>query len=115
MSFLFPYVVTVKRPNGATTPGKQPYQGVLDANETTVLTGIKAHIEALNLGGAPGAGLPADGNEPLYKVIMPARLCPKGAVKDRDVIYDDIDNKFQVISSDWGPLVNTCRCKKLEN
>lgn len=112
MSFLYPRTISVRRPNTNTAAGAQPYSGVQPINENVIVAGIAAHIEAAKGGAASPAGLPADTkSEPIFLVIFKIAL---GVVLDRDIIVDDLGFRYQVISSDWGPLVNTCTTKKLE-
>jgi hypothetical protein len=36
-------------------------------------------------------------------------------VRTDDIITDDLGNRYQVISADWGPMVTTCRSQILQN
>lgn len=112
MSFLYPRVVSITRPNRNTTPGVQPYSGVTRANETAILSGVPAHIQSDRQGTAPSAALAADAaGQSIWKIIM---KLPLGQVVERDIITDELGKRYQVISADWGPLVTTCRCQILE-
>lgn len=111
--FLYPRTITIKRAKTDASPGAQPYSGTTPTNEDTLFQNIAAHIEAEKAGAAPPSNLPANSQgEPIYLIIF---KLPLGAVADRDIIVDDLNLRYQVISTDWGPLVTTCRSKKLEN
>jgi hypothetical protein len=113
MSFLYPRIVAVTRPNQDTSVGAQPYSGVLQTNEAIVATGIMAHIQSDRQGTKPQTGLPADAaGESIWKIIFKAA---RGLVQTNDIITDDLGNRYQVISADWGPLVTTCHSQILQN
>lgn len=103
--FLFPSLVRLSRPQGNAGLGAQPYSGLSQAKETTVITSAKAHIQPDRQGQASLAGLPADAaGQPTVKIIL--RL-PKGVVQRRDVLTDDLGNRYQAIQSTWTPLGTT--------
>ena len=113
MSFLYPRTISISRPNANDRVGTQPYGGLQPGNETTIATGIKAHIQSDRQGKRPDTGLPADAaGQSIWKIIFKAAL---GLVRTDDVITDDLGNRYQVISADWGPMVTTCRSQILQN
>ena len=112
MSFLYPRSITVSRQNQDILVGSQPYAGVTQANETVIVSGVPAHIQADRQGTSPVAKLAADAaGQSTWKIIF---KLPLGTVQNRDIITDDLGNRYQVISADWGPLVTTCRAQILE-
>jgi len=112
VNFLYPRSIAITRQNQDAAVGAQPYSGVTQANESTIATGIAAKIQADKGGAAPVAKLVADAaGESVWKIIF--RL-PLGTVQSRDIITDDLGNRYQVISADWGSLVTTCRAQLLE-
>jgi hypothetical protein len=112
-NFLYPRTIQISRPNQNTSVGVQPYGGVLATNESVIATGIPAHIQSDRQGTKPQTGLPGDAaGESTWKIIFKAAL---GLVQTDDVITDDLGNRYQVISADWGPLVTTCRSQILQN
>jgi hypothetical protein len=112
MSFLNPRTITINRPNVDPAVGTQPYGGLLPTNETQVLPATAAHIQVDRQGPKSPAGLPGDTvRESLWKIIFKAAL---GAVEPRDVIIDDLGNRYQVIAAYWGPLSTTCTAELLE-
>lgn len=112
MSFLYPRTIQISRQNRDAAVGAQPYSGVTEVNETLIVSGVAAHIQSDRQGTAPIAKLAADAaGESTWKIIF--RL-PRGTVQTRDIITDDLGNRYQVIAPDWGPLVTTCRAQLLQ-
>lgn len=112
MSFLYPRTVQISRPNTDATLGAQPYSGLRSDNETVIASNVPAHIQIDRQNPASPTKLPSDPiSLPAYKIIVKVA---RGLVKRGDVITDDIGNRYQVISPDWGPLVTTCRAQLLE-
>ncbi len=105
MSFLFPSVIRLSRPQGNAGAGAQPYSGLSQQKETVIVTAAKAHIQPDRQGQAPLAGLPADAaGQPTVKIIL---KLPKGVVQRRDVLTDDLGSRYQAIQSTWTPLGTT--------
>jgi hypothetical protein len=112
MSFLYPRTIRITRPNTDATLGAQPYSGLRADNETEIASGIRAHIQSDRQGPRSEAMLPSDPiSLPTWKIIFKAA---RGLVKRGDTIIDDLGNRYQVISADWGPMVTTCRSQLLE-
>lgn len=81
-------------------------------NETEIASGLAAHIQVDKGSLAPQAKLAADAAyQTFWKIIFKA---PRGLARRGDVITDDIGNRYQVVSSDWGSMVTTCRAQILE-
>ncbi len=105
MSFLFPSLIRLSRPQGITGAGAQPYSGLSQAKETVIVTAAKAHIQPDRQGQAPLSGLPADAaGQPTVKIIL---KLPKGIVQRRDVLTDDLGSRYQAIQAVWTPLGTT--------
>lgn len=112
MSFLYPRVISITRPNPPGGYGAQPYSGLAPDDETQIAAGLAAHIQVDKGSLAPQAKLPADAAyQSFWKIIFKA---PRGLTWRGDVITDDLGNRYQVVSADWGPMVTTCRAQILE-
>lgn len=112
MGFLYPRSITISRPNQDETLGAQPYSGLRRDNETVIAEGIAAHIQIDNKTPPAPMKLPGDAiSTPAWKIIFKAA---RGLVRTGDIITDDQDNRYQVISADWGPMVTTCRSQILQ-
>ena len=110
--FLYPRVISIRRPNRNETFGAQPYGGLRAENETVIASGIAARIQTDRQGPRPDAKLPGDAlSMAVWKVIFKAA---RGLAKTGDVITDDEGNRYQVISAYWGPLVTTCLSQILQ-
>lgn len=110
--FLYPRRIAISRPAEDPTLGAQPYSGLRADNETLIAENVPAHIQIDNRTPPPVVKLPADAlSTPAWKVIFRGA---RGLTRTGDVITDDLGNRYQVISADWGPLVTTCRCQSLQ-
>lgn len=112
MNLLYPRTIQVTRADQNTAVGVQSYSGVLETNESNVTQGIPAHIQIDRRGPRSPSGLPADAiSETLWKIVV---KLPRGYIQARDIITDDLGNRYQVVSADWNPLVTTCIAQLLE-
>jgi hypothetical protein len=112
VSFLYPRLIQISRPDRDETFGGQPYSGLQIDNESVIASGIAAKIQVDRQGNRPEAGLPSDAaGESTWKIIF---VASRGLVKTGDVITDDEGERYQVISAYWGPLVTTCRSQILQ-
>ena len=100
-----PNLVRVTRPQGVVGTGAQPYSGVSQAKETPIIRLAKAHIQPERQGQAPLSGLPAESaGQPTWKIILKAA---RGSIEKRDVLTDELGNRYQTISAAWTPLNTT--------
>ena len=112
MSFLYPNLISLSRPNPADVVGAQDYSGVTQAGETVLASGIPAHIQTDRQGTLPVARIAADAaGQSIWKVIFKGA---SGMAQTGDVITDELGSRYQVIAADWGPLVTTCHCQILQ-
>jgi hypothetical protein len=114
MSFIFPRIVQISRPNPTTGIGALPYQGLLPTNETILFTNIPASIQERG-STQQKAGIPADTKgAPMWIIIIPLAYCPNGSIMDRDVITDDLSIRYQVSAAYWNSLGYQCECERLQ-
>ena len=105
MSFLYPRTVRVARPQGVAALGVQGYSGLSQLKESVVYSSVAAHIQPERQGKSPLPGLPADAEgQPIWRIV--AKL-PKNTVHIRDVLTDDLGQRYQVIYANWNPLSTT--------
>lgn len=112
MSFLYPRTIAVHRPGTEQGIGLQPYSGVgaspgtASLQEQTIVSGIPANIEARGLGRVKGLGLlPADAPGPgQWHITLPGGAVADGAIKDRDIVIDDLGYRYLVSQSLPTPL-----------
>ncbi len=116
MNFIYPRTVTLKRPGAQGGVGFQAaYAGDQRANETTLATGLCASVQMKREGQRNTVGLPAEGTRPTWDIFIPpedSANCPQ--ILDRDLIYDDLGRRFQVVGDYINSLGYKLRCERLE-
>lgn len=117
MALIYNRRITVRRPRigSAERPGRLPdvglqddYSGVNqgdDFNESVVARDLPANIQYVGQARAKGAELPADTqNRTNWDIYLPPKVSRLGLVKVRDVVVDELGNRYQVTAPDWGAL-----------
>jgi hypothetical protein len=111
MSFIYPRLVTITRPNSVTGIGAQSYQALNKNSETIIVSNVRASIQLKRKLQVSMAKLPGDTiNNTSYDVFLKLSL---GTIKERDIITDDLGCRYQVIASYWDSLGYRCDCEKL--
>ena len=88
----FPRTVSIARITNSSTVGSLAYQGMTEAAETTIATGIPASIELTASGrnSSSGTDIPADSAGPLkFGIYIPSYITLP-AIQERDIVYDDL-------------------------
>lgn len=123
---LFPRIITIKRPNAEATNGAVVYQGISEAAETVIVSGLIANVEIASSGrNTATGGIPGDSPGPIKWTITlpPASVVALGSVvvQERDVIYDDYvipsfpnGRRFQVSAFQPTALGARIDCVRLE-
>ena len=118
MSFIYPRTIMVLRLPGdiTATPGFQDaYQAPDPRTEVTIFTGIPASVQFKSFARATGAELPADTqNRTNWDIYLRAGTAPKGSILERDIIVDDLGNRYQVTAAYAHPMGHKLRCERLE-
>jgi len=115
MSFLYPRVISITRPNPQTGVGAISYGGVEATNETAVAAGLPASIQLKKSGNRPDTGLPADAqNKTDWTVFIPAACAANGTINARDIVTDDLGVRYQVTAPYWNSLGYALLCERLE-
>lgn len=101
MSFLYPRTITIKRPMTNTSVGKvSGYVAQTQSSETMIAENIPASIQGKSAGSRNQAGLPADSKGvPYWRVMTPRGALTDGQVKNHDIVYDDLGNRFQIAAA----------------
>jgi hypothetical protein len=98
--FLRPRTIDVLRHERATSPGRASYSASVRADETVILTGVAANIFASREARPITTSIPTGTMfRSLYKVVFRAAA---GVVQSKDVIRDDLGNRYQVMSLSQG-------------
>lgn len=96
---LFIRTVTFKRPMLPTSGGLIGYQGVSESTEDVLISGVPANVEIASSGrNSASSGLPGDSPGPIKWTITlpPSAMATMPEIMERDVIYDDRGERFQV-------------------
>jgi hypothetical protein len=104
MSFLYPRTVAFNRPAAQSGVGAQPYGGQVVASETVVVTAVRASIQERREGTNNPVGLPGDAMRPTFYVFIPKAALALGVVLDRDIMIDDLGQRYQVVAPYWDSL-----------
>ena len=111
---MYPRTVQVTRPINTSGVGALPYQGLEPENETVLFTNIPASIQKRG-STAQKAGIPADTKAaPVWVIIIPLSYCQLGSILDRDVITDDLNQRYQVSAAYWNSLGYQLECERLQ-
>ncbi len=51
---------------------------------------------------------------PTWQIFIPAWSLGLGAIEDRDIIADDLGERYQVQASYWNSLGYNCTCERLQ-
>lgn len=112
---LFPRTITFKRPIPPANNGAVGYQGVTEAAETVLISGIIANVAIAASGrNTAGGELPADSPGPIkWTITLPPSVMPTlPLIQERDMAYDDLGRRFQVSAfepSTLGAKIDTVR------
>lgn len=105
MTFLYPRTVAIRRPNISGAVGIQPYSGAEPTDETVIATALPAGIQQARARGAPDGGVPEDAPDRIvYYVFIPRRAATLGLIQTRDIVVDDLGNRYVVSSPFWDSL-----------
>lgn len=114
MSFLYPRTVNITRPAPPTGVGARGYGGVSAAQETAVASGLPANIQFAKMRGKTDAGVPADGEKTFWKVLLPKSAAANGLIQARDIVTDDLGQRYQVTAPYWNSLGYNLMAERLE-
>lgn len=113
---MYPRTVAITRPQGQTGVGNVGYSGVLASTEVPVVSGIPANIQAkTTMARVPNGSLPAQPPGPIvWRVYIPLNAVAMGVIKDRDVVTDDLGDRYQVEAAYWNSMGWNLACIRLE-
>lgn len=114
MSFLYPRTINVTRPVLQVGGGTVGYGGVTQQQETVVAKCLPASIQLNKVRGKPDGGVPADASKTQWRVFIPRAAAPLGLIAVRDVITDDLKQRYQVLAPYWNSLGHALTCERLE-
>lgn len=112
MSFIYPRSVVVTRPTQPTGIGAVGYSAVQVSTEIPVASNIPANIQMFK--DKPNSTLPADAGKTMWKIMIPLSAVALGVIQTRDIITDDLGQRYQVHAPYWNSLGHNCLCERLE-
>lgn len=113
-SQLYDRVVAITREPDQAGVGFQPaYAGEDATNEVAVASDLPASIQLVREGSRDST-LPGGGTNPLWDVFLPKGAVADGVVKGKDIVTDDLGNRFQVIAPYQNRLGARFRVQTLE-
>ena len=78
-----------------------------------ILSGLRASIQEKGKASRMDLALPADTEGGAnWSIFIPDAT--NGQIQNRDVIVDELGNRYQVGAAYWNSLGYRCRCKQLE-
>ena len=115
MSFLYPRTVSISRPGVQAGVGAQPYGGLVPASETSIATGLPASIQTtVKAYRNNEESLPSDAGITMWSIFVPRTAAALGLIAVRDVITDDLGQRYQVIAPYYNSLGHKLLVKRLE-
>ena len=112
MGFIYPRVISISRPGAQTGAGAVGYGGQVPSNETNVASNIPASIQHKRYFGKL-AGLPGDvGRSSDWQILFTG--VAQGAVQNRDIVTDDLGNRYQISAAYWNSMGWNCAAEILE-
>ncbi len=126
-TFIYPRTISIRRPktqsvassgNAATL---KPYIGhmpgtVSPMGEDVIFSGLPASIQFTSpLSRAAGSRVPTDTHSTgAWNIFIPKKKAALGQIKNRDVVIDDLGNRYQVEAAYYNSLGYKLRVRMLE-
>ncbi|WP_439398704.1 hypothetical protein ACRQ5Q_15125 [Bradyrhizobium sp. PMVTL-01] len=127
---LYPRKVEIHRLRTVAGPGTSPtdvigltgYSGAEASTdpadpqgEAILYKDIPANIQAAATGRKRDSALPQDAvSNPTWDIFLPLTAAPRGAIRDRDIVVDDEDYRYEVGQAYWNILGWKLMCIRLE-
>lgn len=116
MSFVYPRTVSVTRPSIVAGVGNVGYVGLNPTQETPVAgaQGMRASIQYERVSRPPLGQVPGDATtRSTFKIFLPDAPAP-GLIQTRDIVTDDLGQRYQVTAPYWDSLGYTLRAEMLQ-
>lgn len=116
MSFLYPRLISIRRPANQDGVGFQAaYAGDRRDDEEVVFTGLKASVQLRREGQRNPVGLPADGARPTWDILIPRdQPAAAGSIIDGDFAEDDLGRRFQIVADYYDSLGYNLRVERVK-
>lgn len=114
-NFIWPHTIAITRAPAQSGVGAVAYGGGVQSNEVTVLSGLPASIQRIKGSGKNSVGLPADVSLSRWRIFTPPRAgVSAGAVRERDVVTDELGRRYAVVVAYWNSLGLSLEAELLE-
>lgn len=114
MSFVYPRTVAVTRPTQEAGIGAVGYGGQMPGTEDPVATDLPASIQFRKAHGGNEAGLPGDAGRSGWRILIPKGAAALGLIQARDIVTDDLGDRYQVAGAYWNSLGYNLSAERLE-
>lgn len=114
MSFMYPRTVAISRPVSVANVGAQAYGGLVASNETSIATGLSASIQLKKQQASKDyPDLPGDSGHTQWRIFVQGAAL--GLISVRDIVTDDLGQRYQVMAPYWNSLGYNLFCERLES
>lgn len=115
MAIAYPRRVSILRLPLRTGVGALPYGGHVQADESAVFQGLPAGVQLRRASGRPEPDLPADAlNRTLWRISIPRRALPIGAIQVRDIVVDDMGDRWHVTAAQFSLIGYDLMAERLD-
>lgn len=112
MSFIYPRVVAITRPNQQTAVGAVAYSGLLPSDESPIAASLPASIQLDRSGKDPLGQTPSDTDgRTNWRILIPRAAAALGLIKQGDVVTDDLGLRYKVTGPYWNSLGHNLLCE----
>lgn len=116
MSIAYPRAVTIWRLPARTGVGAQPYAGHIRAQEIQQHDqAFPAGIQMRRGGSRPDPDLPDDAaQKTFWRITIPRQFIAQGAIRTRDIVIDDLGERYQCAGVAWSMLGYELHAERLD-
>ncbi len=93
--------------------GAGEYSGELPTQEIQIAGPLSAAVQMKKTSGRPAGGMPGDAAQKTFWLVLIPNFNP-GIVETRDIITDDLGDRYQTLSNYVTPLSANFLCEKLD-
>jgi len=110
MSFIYNRTVSINRPYISTGAGVVGYSGELPTTETVILTGLPAALQQRVSVRSNQSTVPGDVQTSGWFVFLPASVAALGQIMQRDIVIDDLGQRYVIVAAYWNSLGYKLTC-----
>lgn len=116
MAGIYARTISIRRPVQHSEIGGASYSALGQSDETTILTGLAASIQAKSAPlKSPATDLPTAPPGPVQWIIfLPKAASSLGQIHERDIVVDEVGDRYHVEAAYWNILGYQLKCVKLD-